>query len=217
MQPQEPSQVPPQQPGIHPDYSFIMSPEPQKKPLSVSGLGGNSLLMRVALVAGGFTVFLIIFAVTASLFSGSKGYVVPFTTVIAEQQELLHIVSTATSSTNSQANLSASNTNTATTIQLAIGSSQSQLLAYLKTNAKKVTTVQLNSKVSATTDQALANAITAGTYDSTFDSVIASQLNSYMLSLKAAYAKAPGAKGRAMLKSDYDQAQLLLTQVSSTN
>ncbi len=199
-----------QQPIGQPNYDFIINPA---KPGRRSLFAGNSLQQRLLLVGLGLLVLIIIATVIINLLSSTSDYGPSFIAVAQEQQELIHLANQATASTQSK--VSADNANLAATLQLAVTSGQSNLTSYLKRNHHKVTSQQLSARISAATDQQLAAAATAGTYDDTFKSVILAQLGQYQQALKLAYLKAQGPVGRKLLNDDYNQAQLLLTQLSS--
>lgn len=210
MPPDYPQQTPPSHPA---SYDFIMNPAaPPKKPLLPSG---SNLAVRIGLVAGGLLVLLILFSIVKSLVVQSPD-LTGFVVIAQDQQELIHLVSNTAS--NGQSGLSSNNKNLAATAQLSLSSNQSRVLQYLAANHKKVRSKDLNLKLSSTLDNQLANAQTAGTYDSTFQSIIASQLKTYISDLSSTYrsSSAKQQKGRALLKSLYAQASLLQNQVGST-
>lgn len=191
-------------------YDFIINPEkpPTKRTLLP---GGNSLLMRVVVVAAGFIILIVAFNVIKALVSGPSN-LPSMVTVAQDQQELIHI---ATAANQQQSNLSISNKNFVATAQISLTSAQSQLLTYLKTNGKKVSPKILNLKISTTTDAQLAASQTAATYDQTLHDIMKTKLTSYKNDLRHSYQLTKGKKGRALLSSDYDQAQLLLVQLDS--
>lgn len=200
-----PQQITPQQPS----YDFIVNPA---QPGSRSLYLGNSPKQRLLVVAGGFLILIILVIIVTKALSGGGGWANSFVDVAQQQQALISLSGDVTTN-NSQAQLSAGNNNVASTVALAVASSQSQLLTYMKTNGQKVSTKELGLKVNPQTQQQLTSAVTSGNYDSTFQSLLQSQLNSYQLALKQAYAKAPGPKGRQLLSDDYNQANLMLTQL----
>lgn len=217
MQPQNPSHDPHSKPTVSPDYGFIMDHGSGKKSSIFSGFGSGSSFKKATLVGGALIAVVIVYVMVSSLFLGNKGYQSSFLLVAEQQQEILHFLTATNSGTSDQSKLSAANTNLATTLQLAITSSQTDILAYLKSNGYKVNTAALGAKVSTAPDQKLVASQASGTYDLTFDSILTEQLTTYSQYLKAAYTKAPGPKSQELIKSDFDQAQLMLGQVSSSN
>jgi hypothetical protein len=205
--------TPPEQPAAPApqgsNYDFITSPEQPKRRLSLPG--GDSKLKKVLFAAGGLLVLMIIFVVLKGVLAGSSNLPL-FVGIAEDQQELIHLVTNA----KQQPDLSSDNQNFVATAQLSLSSSQSDLLKYLAANHKKVVPKQLGLKISTATDEQLTAAASAETYNQTFKDVMKTKLTGYSNNLKQAYRQTTGKKGRAQLSADYDQAQLLLTQLNST-
>jgi hypothetical protein len=204
---------PPQPSGPQPEaprqaYDFILSPEQPRRHFNLPG-GGNKAT-RVALVAGALLVVLILFSIIRGLFSGGMDPA-PYLSVAQDQQELIHLAQAATS----QRDLSIVNKNYVYTARLSLASAQSGLLTYLNGQGHKVSPKTLNLKISAASDSRLASAQTAGTYNQTYHDVVESKLKTYLSDLNRAYDTSTGKKGRALLKDDYAQAQLLLKQLNA--
>lgn len=217
MDPQDSAPQPQSQPQPQPNggnYDFIMNPaKPPRKPL----LPTNSIASRLLVVVGGIFVLLIIFVVVSNLLKGSNHVLPALTSVGQQQQELLQLTGAdlQTGSSNQAPTLSANGKNFAATVQLTVGSAQSQLTTYLLNNHYKLKKNLFSLTLSKTLDEQLSAAVSAGNFESTFDTVMQSQLKTYERVLQQAYGQVTGPKGRALLSSDYDQAQLLLTQLSS--
>lgn len=195
------------------DFSFITEPanpfpNPKKSPF---GPGSSSLLGKLALVGGLIVVIIVAFVLIKSSLGGNSFDSAPLVTVAADQQELTHL----TANLSQKQGLAVSTLNSANTIQLTMPEAQGKLLAYLKKNGVKVSTKQLGTKASSSTDTLLSTAYTNGTYDQAYQTVISGQLKTYMRDLKAAYFSDKGANGRALLNHDYEAAQLLQTQLTS--
>jgi hypothetical protein len=192
-------------------YAFIDNPvkAPKQSPLAALP-GSSSIIVRIGLIAGGLIVLVIIFAVLRGLLSNTPD-LTSFVTVAQEQQELIHLVTNA----GQQDGLTASNQNLAATMQASLTSSQGATITYLTTNHKKVSEKQLGLKVSAATDTQLTDAAAAGTYNQTFHDVMQTKLNAYGSTLSTAYKQNPGPKGQALLKDNYQQAQLFQTQLGA--
>lgn len=205
-QPGQP-QVPVQTPAAEHPYSFILQ---SQKPAKQLGLPGKSLPQRLALAAGGLLLLVIVLSLLGgALRSGPD--LSPVVATVERQQELLHIMNSAVQ----QDGLSITNKNLALTAQLSLASAQTKLLKYLSDNGTKVNAAQLNSKLSRSVDSSLTAAAANSTYNQAFQTTIQSQLNSYLQGIKQAYAQGKGARGRALLKDAYSQAQLLLVQLNS--
>jgi hypothetical protein len=193
-------------------YDFIVNPElaPVKRSFSGLSLGGNSLATRLLVASAGLLLLVIIVAVFKSLLSGTSN-LPSFVTVVQNQQELIHLSTNATT----QAGLPVDSVNFASTAELSLTSAQSALTNYLKVNGnKKISTELASINVSSSVDSQLTAAASAGTYDQTFRQIMQTDLGQYQNSLKLAYQKTTGPKGRALLTSDYHQAQLLVTQLN---
>lgn len=204
MQPNAPNLTPVTQPN----YDFIVNPSkpPAKAPFS----GFGSLPIKIAFIGGGLILLMIIFVVIKS-FTGGTSNSASMITVVQEQQALIHITTASTK----QAGTNVKTQNSSATIQATVTSDQTQLLAYFKTNGLKITTATENLKVSTTVDAQLATAASAGTYDSTYQTVIQTALTNYSNALKIAYNQTKGPKGRALLSTDFDSTQLLIKQISN--
>jgi len=194
------------------DYSFILEPAtPPPKPKF--SMGGSSTLTRSLQALGVVVVLLVAFVIVKDVLGSSGGGVdtAAMLTVAADQQELVHLVTNV----YQKPHLSSTTINSSVTIQLTATDSQRKLLAYLKQNGTKTNVKELATKANPTLDTALTAAQTNGTFDQTYQTIMKSQLNTYELDLKTAYAGDKGVNGRALLSGYYDAAKLLLDQLSS--
>jgi len=206
MQPQQPSWQASPEPT--PDYSFLTEqPQPQKRSLLP---GGNSLAVRVGVVAGGLLVLIILFAIVRGLLSGGKNYD-SFVVITQQQQEMIHLTTAA----SEQDSLSENVKNFAITAQLGLTTDQSKTISYLKKNGVKVKSKTLAQGVKVSLDTQLQAAATANNYESTFKQVMHDQLESYLTALRQTYANTSGSHGRQLLSQDYDNAALLLNQLNT--
>jgi hypothetical protein len=207
----------PQQTNVAPnaalsDYDFFMSSQqpPQKKfPLPGSN---SSLPIRIGLVAGGLIVLLIVFNIVKGLLAGPSNFPY-YMSVIQDQQEITHLSSLALQ----QEDLSTSHKNFAATSQVSVKSAQSDLVKLLIANKKKVDDKQANLKVSTTTDARLETALASGTYNTIFNEVMQEQLATYKKDLNTVYNKTQSQSNRRLLKSQYDQADLLIIQLGAAS
>lgn len=204
--PSEPSQ--PSAPGSQGGtYDFIVNPSKPK-----IGPGFNlpgSPVVRIVYIAGGLLLLLIIFSVVKGQFS--KSNFTPYISIIQDQQAMIHLVD----SVNNQTNLSTGTQNFAVTTQLSLTSSRSAMVGYLANNHKKVSDKVANLKISASVDEQLANANSAGTYEQAFQGVMKNKLTSYLNDLRQTYKQTKGKKGHALLQDDYNQAKLLMIQLDT--
>lgn len=206
---------PPQPTTPEQAYDFIINPEPKKRKSFSLLSGDSSLPVKLAVVAGGLLILFVLFSIAKGLLSGPS--VMPsFVGIAQDQQQIIHILGKVSTSGNSN-NLSSNNQNFLVTAQLSLTSSQSDMIDYLAKNGTKVKAKQLNLKVSTATDTQLADSAAAATYDQTFKQIMETELNSYMRDLQDTYKQSTGAKGKALLTKDYNQAQLLLTQLETTS
>lgn len=207
MHPQQPYSPAPQQPA--PDYSFILNPEQPKRP-GLFKFGGGSKAMRIAVVVAGIFMLLILLIGFKNLLAGSNKSLPSMVGVAQDQQELIHL------SQNGVQNAVATDTkNFAVTAQASLASEQSQLITYLAANHRNVKPKELALKVSATTDAQLAASLSASDYDPTFKDIMKAKLATYKQDLQKTYSLTKGPKGRALLKDDYNAANLLLKQLGS--
>ena len=199
-------------------YGFITEPAAQKAstslPFTLKGIGGSQALpMRLAVMGAGLLLVLIlIVAIKGIVVGGFK--LEPFVAVLQDQQELIHLTNSSTQSQASQANLPLNDQNFLATTQLTVSSAQTQLLAYLTHSKQKVTTKELNGKVSAAVQTQLTTAQSNGDYVTVFQSILSNLMNIYQADLRSAYSATTGKNGRAELRYDYNQAQLLNQQLN---
>lgn len=205
---QSPQPTPPPGSPEHDPYAFILNPQKPSRPPVKLLPSGDSTLQRAAIFGGGLVVLLIVFAIIMSFVSqaGHAGT----QDIIAVAQEQTELARIATAATGNATSLAAQNL--AANLQISMTSAQGQTSDYLKAIGHKVSAKTLQLKASKTTDTTLSNAKDAGTYDSTFTSLVQTELATYEQSLRTAYSKKPGPKGEAMLNAQYAAAKLLDTQ-----
>lgn len=165
------------------------------------------MITKIALIGGALLLILIIGVTIKSVTTKPSGTSY-FLAVAQDQQAILHVAG----ATAIQQNIATTTLNSAVTVNASMTSALSNLSAYLKSSGIKVSTAQLNAKISATTDTQLTNAVSAGTYESTYATVMDSLLQTYSKDLKIAYSHASGPKGRELLSAQYNDAQLLIAQ-----
>jgi hypothetical protein len=131
--------------------------------------------------------------------------------VAQDQHELIHLATNA----SQQQGITTTDQNFAATAQLSLTSAQSVTVKYLVANGNKISLKVLSLKVSTATDAQLTAAAAATTYDQTFQAIMKAKLTTYVSSLQQTYKQTTGKNGRALLNNDYNQAQLLLTQLNA--
>jgi hypothetical protein len=185
----------------------MMAQPPSKGRLRLNVLGGKSLKQRLLLIGGVAVVLIIIGVVLASLLGGN-GNTLQYVAVTQDQNELTRVATEASTQAVQQ-----TTQNFAENVVLSLGSAQQQLLAYLKSNGRKVSTAQLSATKDTKTDQELTAAAAASNYDVVFAQVMQTELNSYLQDIKTVYPTA-GPKGKTILQNDFNGAKLLLTQAN---
>jgi hypothetical protein len=204
MQPQNSYTPGPLPTNLPPGYEFMANSPSPKKSMGVP----NSPLIRVAVVLVGLLVLIVLFSIVKGILSGGSNRP-QLLSVAQDQQEIIHIVTAA----QMEKSLSVTNRNTAITAQLGVTSGQSQLIQYMSKAGFKVKPKELSLKLSALTDKKLATASINSAYDSTFQSVMETELATYQQDIQAAYGKTKGKYGQTILKNQYDGSKLLLEQL----
>lgn len=209
VQPQDPYQqpAPPQHDPAR--YDFIVNPQAPKRPSPFSfGSGGPS--MKLLLMGGGVVVVVIIlFVIIGSLLGGSKGDTVALAGIAEQQAEIARVAKLGADDAVSQ-----DTQNFATNLSLSIATSEQTMVAYLGKNGVKLGAKQLALKQDSKTDAALTAAQDSGTYDSTFTSLMQTELTNYQASLSKAYKTATGKTEKQVLSDAYANAGLLIKQSS---
>ena len=180
---------------------------PQKPTKTAIPLAGGSTLKRALVFGGGLVFLVIVAALVAPLLGGGSSNTAPLVTVAQEQTELIRVALAGTTITTQETTRAF-----AYSVNLSITSDNKQLTTYMTTNKLKLDPKVLGFKRSATDDTQLLTAQSNDSYDATFRGVLQKDLTSYSQALKTAYSSVKGPKGRQMLSSQYDGAQLLIEQ-----
>lgn len=136
-----------------------------------------------------------------------------YITTAQNQQQLIHLTTNALGQTDLPLELR----NFSATAQASLTSSQAATLRYLSSNGKQVKVNELTIGVSTALDQRLQTANAATTFNQTYQDIMKAQLSSYMTHLQQAYDASTGANGRTLLKDEYQQAQLLMQQLTDAS
>lgn len=210
MQPNAPYQPIPQ-PQPHSDYSFITNPE---KPYggSRSLPGSGSPVVRALIVMGGLLLLIILFNVGKGILSGGSNKPL-FLATVQDQQAMIHLTTKA----YNEPSITSTNKNFAITAELGLTSDQNSTATYLRKNGFKLSAKEVNLKLSLSLDTQLTDAVAASNYNAVFAQVMKTKLLNYDQALQQTYGKTSGAKGRALLKSEHNNAQLLLKQLETAN
>lgn len=196
----------PQYPDQNP-YDFIMNPQAPQKPKK-SLFGGNSFITKLVLIIGSVIVFMITTAVILNITTSDKIDTGDLQTLAQTQQEVIRVATNGMTNSRNQ-----DNRNLATSVAMSVGTQQQQLISYLETQGIKVSAKDLALKEDAARTTQLTNAQQTSTYDVVFPQVMQTLLNDYAKELQTIYNGMSNQNARNLLKTDYDQTQLLLQQV----
>jgi hypothetical protein len=204
MQPQQP--MPPTHPA---NYDFILNPTPPPR----RTLGGNSMAMRILIVAVGIFVLLIIAVVFLQLLGKGGGSFDKHAMLIVaqDQTELVRLADRGDQDATTQ-----TNKNFSATTSLGMKSEQAALLKYLAEHGYKPKDKELAQKHSVQTDTQLDQAKSSSTFDTVYAGIMKQQLESYKQDLSTAYNSAKSDSAKAALKARYAAADMLLTQLTGT-
>ena len=191
-------------------YGFILNSD-TKKTSPIDLFKGKSLPIRIAVISGGVLMLLLLLIGVKGLLA-SPPKLQPYISVAQDQQVLIHLVKNTLQPTTGQVPIPASYANYLNTSELALPSSQSQLLTYLATNKQKITNKMLVLKIDPSVDSQLTQSVSTGGYPALFQSTMADALSTYLKDIRTAYVSFNGKKGRAILSDEYKQASLLTTQ-----
>lgn len=188
-------------------YDFILNPQKPSKPKIPVLAAGNSVMQRVIFAVIGLFVLIILAVIALNvLTAGSKEKTQGFLTVAQDQTELIRV---ATNGTQHASSLTVQSL--AQNVQASITSDNTALVTYMKHNGLKTTPTVLGLTQSKATDASLTAAQQNDTYDTTFKTIIQTELTHYMAALQKVYKANPGPKGKALLSKQYSAASLLKT------
>jgi len=210
-----PEQVPPPTaptPG-NGEYDFIVNPNKPEAPKQSPIPGARSpFAIKILLIIGAPLVIMVfLFILVSLIFSGSSTNTANLISLSQIQQELIRIGGegdkAATQATK----------NLAITTELSLTTQQKQLLRFLAQKGTTVGEKQLQEKADPKTDKLLESAKQTSTYDIAYLQVMENLLTTYSTAIDNAYDDATSKEERALLKTQYDQAQLLITQIPEDN
>lgn len=189
----------PEQPEQSPYDFFMENQHPQKK-----GPGAKMLFVVVGALVG----LLVIVGVIAAALMGGSEEIGPELSVAQSQQEIIRIATDGTKNAKSS-NLQ----NFAYTTSLTVTSAQQEYLEILGRYGVKVDAKELALGQNAQSDKALAAALNVNTYDTTFSSIMKSELDKYEIKLNEVAAKVTNKKDQAIIQKQNAGAQLLRAQL----
>lgn len=197
----------PQEPEKNP-YDFFM--EQQKQPKKSLLSGGRMSGKKMLLIISGIVLLLIILGAIGIMLLGPKEDTAPELSVVQTQQEIVRVATDGAKNTKT-GNLQ----NFAVTTSLAVTSSQQEYLGFLASRGLKIEDKELALGHNTKTDQALAAALAANTYDTTFSTIMKAELDSYAIKLQSIANTATSAKAEEIIKKLYAGAQLLRKQLEA--
>lgn len=203
-------QYPQQPPQDQTPYDFFMEDGSQKR--GGSGLGFSSdngpskkILVIIAVVLG-----LAFAGIMLAIVLGGNKKPIPLSSVVRVQQEIIVIAEDGTKNAKSD-----TVRNLAITARLAMTSSQPEILAQVAKHGVKIGEKELKAATNAQATQALAAALPANTYDSTFQDIMKSELAKYDAALNGAAAAAANQQELALIKKQAASAELLQRQLNA--
>src|ERR1700721_3969029 len=179
-----------------PDYNFIYQ-QPKRShhfPTLGKSFGG-----RLAILGVGFILLVILIILVKGLVSSSPFSQSDYDIVAERQQEILHILTSDISSSNTS-QLSITNQNFFSTTIPSITTAQSKALNFLSDYHHQLNSKTLAGIHNTSVDQELSSAVSSNNLNSAFESVMTSQLNYYLIDLRAAYNSTTVVNGRSFFK-----------------
>ena len=212
MQPEQPYYQPtPAGPENTGQYDFILSHPPQK-PAGFRRGGNTKTILAVAV--GALVLIGLIWLILSLAFSGRGNSIAPLVGIAQQQTELVRVSKAATAT---QQLRTQDAQNFAATAELSLTTDQQAIVSLLAKSGQKPKTKVLALKQNAKTDAALDAAKANGTYDTTFLSLMQTQLQAYQATLQQTYGSATNKTEKQTLTKAYKNAQLLLELSSQRN
>ena len=192
----------------HNPYEFIIAPPVKSTRLGFGGLQ-NSATKRLLVVAG-VAILIIILGIIITSFLPKSSSTQSLTAIAQEQQELMRVAAQGETQAASE-----TTRGLAYTIDLSIGTDQTQVLAYLTKHNTKLSVKQLSLTQDKSTDATLTAAQASSTFDSAFEKVMASQLQTYLSDLQKAYNSTSKTDVKQLLSTSYSAGKSLLNETQT--
>jgi hypothetical protein len=196
----------PQTPAPGNNYDFILSPEQKKPPLLGGKLGNNPFLAKIIFIVAGAVVLMIVLAVVVNLAFGNRANIESMVLITQTEQEITRLSNEGSNASSLAVKNAASNTS------VTIETHKQEWLAYLSSRDKTVSEEELALKRDAAIDSRLKNATKTSTFDTTYTTVMLSQLSDYADLIRDTYDKSASSEQRQILSKHYSDVQLLLKQ-----
>lgn len=201
----------PEQQKIQPDYDFILNTGQKKRGLN---LGTSPFNSRLLVIVGGFFILLIVFVILKSILSSSSIGVADYDTLLQNQTEIIHIMSSDLQNQNQSAVINSANQAFSQTALLTMTSYQASMIKYLAKNGVKVNASALKANVSSQIDSQFTSAQSSNNFNSIFQNVMSQQLVTYTSNLVKAYSNTKGSLGRQLLQNENKGTQLLIRELN---
>lgn len=196
-------------------YDFIMNsgaPQPKRPiPLKVPTNGKNGFIVKIALIVGGAIIVLIAIMIGSSFLSSDDTNTTELTALAQTQNEIIRVATQGAQNGRDQATK-----NFAVNTNLSVSTQQLRIVNYLAGKGTKLKPKELGMKESDTTTKQLSQAKATSTFDAAFLQIMQTSLDSYSNDLQKNYEKAGSSTVKKLLKADYEQTQLLRSQLPSS-
>ncbi len=212
MQPEQPYYQPPTMPPVQPNpqnggqFDFIMGNAPKASRPVRSGGGKTWVVVLIGAVVVIGLLWLILSLVTGG---GGSSKTAPLVSLAQTQTEIARVAKSANDSNQLR---SQDVKNFAQNTQLSMQTDEQSMVDLLKKNGVSLKDKQLALKQNSQTDSTLKAALGSDTYDSTFVSLMQTQLQSYQTALQQAYSTATSQTEKKLLSDDFNHVNLLLQQ-----
>lgn len=222
MQPQDPytPQTPvtppaPSAPTAAPNqYDFFMKSGPAPAPKSPFLLPkGNSTKSRIAIIAGGIFVLIVVGFILASVIgSSSSANTAKLTELIQEQAEIIRIANV----TKTEKSVRDTKTLTlANNVSLSVKTTQVQVITMLPKKSQKLNDKVLGLKKNPKTDAALAYAAQNNSFDQEFKAYMKTELSKYQADLRSLRVSTTKPQNKLILQNAENGVTLLLKDTAN--
>lgn len=185
-------------------YDFITNPtNPPKR----SFINGGSMRDKIIIVSVGLLVIVLVGSLLSNLLAGSDGATDQIKRVVARQQEIVRIAEAGLETAQSPDTKAF-----AITTSLSVRSDQSEITALLTSNSVEMSPEELASAKNSDNDDTLESAQASSRYDEAFRAIMTSQIEDYLVRLRAAYEATSSQTAKDALEASYGSAEALLGQ-----
>ena len=193
----------------HNPYEFMMTPK--EKPKTSLFKGGKSSASRLLFIVLSAGLIVVVLAIVVSALLPKNSSTQSLTAIAQAQQEIMRVASQGERQATGE-----TTKGLAYTVDLSVGTSQTQLLNYLSTRNTKLSAKQLNLTLDENTDTMLEAAQASSTYDSALKKKLAEQLKTYLTDVQQTYKSASNAQLKQILDSSYSAGKVLLGELETS-